>query len=398
MPCNDRVVLLLTLTLAMTGSAFGTGVPYVLLQGVDRDHDDHEIMDDRVSGFTIRVSWQSLHDEGFAWLDEQMARGEQLNRDIQLRVMGGVNAPLDFQDVTYYQVVDSTTSDIDTAPVPWDANHLSHWEAFVAELGNRYADTPRLTSVHLPGFFRSSEMHMPDEILALPDYSSQSLAGAWVDFADPVIDAFPDQKIVLNYATPSQANMQRSDSNWVLDQLTERAGTRAAFQANDLSARVTLDREKYSKLVELKEQGYSVGFQMVSGSQQSRFGGDFEEAVATGLQAGAEWLEFYLNDTEHIPTAGDYNFDGVVNIADYVQWRNSLGSTIDLRADGSGNQVVDAADFDVWKQNFGSTEPTAVGVAPTVVPEPPLGGLLATVLAAAGALLRRTSVVRARSR
>lgn len=393
---NCCVVMLLMSALA--SAALGTGVPYVLLQGVDNDHHDNDIMDDRVSGFTIRVSWQKLHDEGFAWLDEQMARGEELDRDIQLRVMGGVHAPLDFQNVTYYQVVDSATSEIDTAPVPWDPNLLTHWKALVAELGDRYADTPRLTSVHLPGFYRSSEMHLPDEILALPDYSSPVLAEAWVNFADSMIEAFPDQKIVLNYATPSQANLERSDSNWVLDQLTERAGTNAAFQANDLSARVTLDREKYEKLMELKEQGYSVGFQMVSGSQQSRFGGNFEEAVATGLQAGAEWLEFYVNDTQHIPRAGDYNFDGMVNMADYVLWRNSLGTTIDLRADGSGNQVVDAADYLVWKSNFGDMGPAAVESDATVVPEPSLSGLLATAVVVAGTLRCRKSLMRARPR
>jgi hypothetical protein len=57
--------------------------------------------------------------------------------------------------------------------------------------------------------------------------------------------------------------------------------------------------------------------------------------------------------------AGDYNLSGVVDTADYVLWRDTLGSTTDLRADGSGpsfgvpNGVVDPFDFDFWRANFG---------------------------------------------
>ena len=51
---------------------------------------------------------------------------------------------------------------------------------------------------------------------------------------------------------------------------------------------------------------------------------------------------------------GDYNFDGIIDAADYTLWKDTLWSTTDLRADGSGNGVVDTADYDVWKTNFGS--------------------------------------------
>jgi CSLREA domain-containing protein len=57
---------------------------------------------------------------------------------------------------------------------------------------------------------------------------------------------------------------------------------------------------------------------------------------------------------------GDYNFDGVVNAGDYTVWRNTLGATNDLRADGSGEEfgvpdgVVDELDYAFWKANFGN--------------------------------------------
>ena len=52
---------------------------------------------------------------------------------------------------------------------------------------------------------------------------------------------------------------------------------------------------------------------------------------------------------------GDYNRDGVVGAADYTIWRDTLGSTTDLRADGDGSGAVDMNDYIYWKDRFGNT-------------------------------------------
>ena len=55
--------------------------------------------------------------------------------------------------------------------------------------------------------------------------------------------------------------------------------------------------------------------------------------------------------------SGDYNQNGIVDAADYTVWRNTLGSTTDLRANGDDEGpsmgLIDAADYLVWKNNFG---------------------------------------------
>jgi peptidyl-prolyl cis-trans isomerase A (cyclophilin A) len=86
-------------------------------------------------------------------------------------------------------------------------------------------------------------------------------------------------------------------------------------------------------------------------------------------------------DALNLP-AGDYNFDGTVNAADYNVWKADFGSTLKAEADGNGNGVVDAADYVVWRDTLGQTSSGAgSGFEPGAVPEPSAGILL--LLAAA---------------
>ncbi len=81
--------------------------------------------------------------------------------------------------------------------------------------------------------------------------------------------------------------------------------------------------------------------------------------------------------------AGDYNYDGTVNVADYTVWRDTLGQMgTGLAADGNGDAVVDNLDYTVWKTNFGQTELAAVSQLAMAVPEPDgcVGLLLAIAL------------------
>jgi hypothetical protein len=88
------------------------------------------------------------------------------------------------------------------------------------------------------------------------------------------------------------------------------------------------------------------------------------------LRIGTSWLDVAPS------YPGDYNSDGAVNAADYTVWRNTLGSTTDFRADGTGpgglpDQVVDELDYAYWKQHYGenSSGATASGQSESI-PEP----------------------------
>ena len=94
---------------------------------------------------------------------------------------------------------------------------------------------------------------------------------------------------------------------------------------------------------------------------------------------------------------GDYNGNGVVDAADYVVWRNTLGTNVSngTGADGSGNGVIDTADYGVWRAQFGSVAGAAAGVGTALshaAPEPP-----ACLLALVGMLLASVGRVRGRA-
>ncbi len=75
--------------------------------------------------------------------------------------------------------------------------------------------------------------------------------------------------------------------------------------------------------------------------------------------------------TPPIQAPGDFDFNGVVDGADYLQWRLDYGNTIDpvgSGADGNADGVVDAADYTVWRDHLPS--PVLIQATPLSVPEP----------------------------
>jgi glycoprotein endo-alpha-1,2-mannosidase len=87
--------------------------------------------------------------------------------------------------------------------------------------------------------------------------------------------------------------------------------------------------------------------------------------------------------------AGDYNRNGVVDAADYVLYRKTLGQTgTTLAADGNNNGQIDSGDYVVWRTHFGQTFGSGSGAdADAAIPEPATATML--VLAASCWCLRR---------
>ena len=79
---------------------------------------------------------------------------------------------------------------------------------------------------------------------------------------------------------------------------------------------------------------------------------------------------------------GDYNENGVVDAADYVLWRQNLGSGITLPNDSTAGVAAD--DYTRWRVNFGKS----AGAAGRVAAEVPEMSSLA-LLTMGGSILAR---------
>ncbi|MGL4512623.1 MAG: hypothetical protein ACRCT8_05985 [Lacipirellulaceae bacterium] len=113
-----------------------------------------------------------------------------------------------------------------------------------------------------------------------------------------------------------------------------------------------------------------------------RIGSPSGVASASGVST-FDNLYLALED-KAVAVVGDYTGDGKVNAADYTVYRDTLGSTTDLRADGNGNSVIDAGDYGVWVANYGTG-----AAAATAIPEPAALVALASGLLAASVGRRR---------
>lgn len=113
-----------------------------------------------------------------------------------------------------------------------------------------------------------------------------------------------------------------------------------------------------------------------STSSSFRFPGGIDEvALYDRALTSEEILDHFLVASD-LP--GDFNRDGVVNIADYTVWRDSLGQTgtaLSVDADRSGS--VTTADYMIWKDHFGATA-TPTRLSQATVPSPS-SGLLAGI-------------------
>lgn len=75
--------------------------------------------------------------------------------------------------------------------------------------------------------------------------------------------------------------------------------------------------------------------------------------------------------------SGDFNYDGQVDGADFLNWQRQFGASSPLigsGADGDGNGTVDGDDLGVWRGQFGEPNAAATVVAAPAIFEPAIVG------------------------
>lgn len=123
-------------------------------------------------------------------------------------------------------------------------------------------------------------------------------------------------------------------------------------------------------------------------ASQGGAGGVFDTLDLPELDPGLAWMlnpggvTVSLNVVAALE--GDYNFDGVVDAADYTAWRDALGQTgTGLAADGDLSGVVDEGDYLLWQANFGASLPASLQSDASQVPEPSSALVLGMLMLAA---------------
>jgi hypothetical protein len=113
----------------------------------------------------------------------------------------------------------------------------------------------------------------------------------------------------------------------------------------------------------------------------------YAEASADG---GNTWAagdkSFRIVQQSEPVVLGDYNYNGVVDAADYVVWRKNLGPGTLANEAGISPGVVDQADYRYWRSRFGATAEFRSALTATV-PEPDT--VLLCLAASFVALIRR---------
>jgi T5SS/PEP-CTERM-associated repeat protein len=119
--------------------------------------------------------------------------------------------------------------------------------------------------------------------------------------------------------------------------------------------------------------------------------GTFATTMLPTLDPGLSWNVVYsatsvlLTVVSGLP--GDFNANGVVDAADYVAWRNNVGSTAALPNDSIGG-TIGTPQYNEWRAHFGQTAGSGAGIsANAAVPEPTT--LILLMFAAAGCCFRR---------
>jgi hypothetical protein len=113
-----------------------------------------------------------------------------------------------------------------------------------------------------------------------------------------------------------------------------------------------------------------------------------------------DFFQYQINALAYLTPYGDFNFDGRVDTADFTVWRDTMGSTSDLEADGNGDGVVDHADYLIWKSDAGTSIDLSMfdgfdGLTAAGVPEP---STFLLVSIAGGVTMLVTSSLRATKR
>lgn len=256
----------------------------------------------KADGIVIRTKWSTIEPTkgkfNLKWVQGQLARAEKLDKKVQLEILAGDDSPkwLAQNACQVYKI--NSSSQI---PVPWDPDFLKFYQLMVYKLFESLS-WKNITHFHLPGA-NNAEWHYSQfnsgGFYKVPGYSDDKMVWAYASMVSLLIeDAEHDFQIV--------ANIGDHDRKWT-QMAIDRIKGLSSFQMCSLKADTPLTYKGYTRIKNLGDEGYFVGFEMIgpsvtrAGAPVDRFGGKFQAAIDKANKTKAQWLIVYQDDLRFLP-------------------------------------------------------------------------------------------------
>ena len=286
-----------------------------------------------VDGISLRQNWSEVEPSdgvyNFAYLDANIQAAQAAGKLVAISVAAGEGTPswLFAEGAQGFKTIDpSAGCQSVEIPIPWDPVFLSKWSTFIQSLGAHYAGTAigrvQITGINL----RSEEITLPantgkasqgcttsNDVQSWQNagYTAMLVKNAWTEIVAAFAGAFPQSKIVpsiLPTSFPPIDDAGNLDPAWAnLDtQLVQisvgQYPTQFGLQNNALSDFFIMP------LVTSFTNTLNTGHQLLwfaTGDASCRLDqgvkpcdahADLLQAVNSGIQGGADYLEIYQTD------------------------------------------------------------------------------------------------------
>jgi hypothetical protein len=229
--------------------------------------------------------------------------------------------------------------DVDTA-LATDANHPAYWH---------YSTN---------AVWSSQQAFSPSHSLGLADNSATS-SEEWRTYSTSVT-AGTNRQLLLRWFwkyNTSAGDSFRARLRLSNDQVTTLDLTNPVAEFDYSVSGSATDFQMFETTISLPDGVQSLDLTFLTGGAASALGSFYIDDISAQV----------LNS---IALAGDYNHNGIVDAADYVLWRDNVGTSgAGLAADGNGDGTVNQLDYDIWRQHFGQTNGSGAAQS-AAIPEP----------------------------
>jgi hypothetical protein len=219
-----------------------------------------------ISGVAVQINWRDIEPvqgkPDWSKLDELFAAAESSGKWVQIAIFPGFFSPewaLQGAKTDLFAIPYGPGSGtVAKVPMPWDRVYLSHWFAFVRQVGERYGEAPAFRIIAAAGPTSvSEETTLPGKLRNSSVYTQGKYLGAWEEAFHVYAQAFPNQCVSL--ATGNKA---------IIEPAMRVFGRRLAIQTNDLHAgRAEVEAPDATEFIKSYSGRIITGFEMRGGSQ-----------------------------------------------------------------------------------------------------------------------------------